>query len=324
MDHARKRRKFINQLAQQVEDFELSETEAVEEYNVRYPVHVYLQYIFLAKTVHKQKNKLDQFYTNNTVAKLCFDKIIQTYQDSFDLYLEPSAGTGAFLDLFPKNRRLGCDLEPKHPEVIKEDFFKFTGPPGKEVAVIGNPPFGRNAGLAIRFFNHAASFNNVCIIAFIIPKTFRKDSVQNRLSMDFKLIVDMDLPKNAFVYEGKEYDVPCCFQIWERTLDPRQPVKVVLTNGLFSFVCREDSNVAVRRVGGRAGKATKNNLTTLPEESYHFLKLKTKILTVNAFVETVNAIDFAQTVNSTAGVRSLSKAELVTKLRSLTSLRGKI
>ena len=38
-------------------------------------------------------------------------------------FIEPSAGTGAFYNLLPPQRRLGMDIEPKCEGVIAQDFF---------------------------------------------------------------------------------------------------------------------------------------------------------------------------------------------------------
>ena len=96
------------------------------------------------------------------------------------------------------------------------------------------------------------------MIAFIIPKTFRKKSLQNKLHLNFHLKLDEDLPKNSFVLNGEPYDVPCCFQIWEEQKLKRRIVKTDLNNEFFEFVKQEQGNIAVRRVGGRTGKATKD------------------------------------------------------------------
>ena len=52
-----------------------------------------------------KRNQKDQFYTNETVAKLCIQKIIETIpQVSEYFWIEPSAGSGAFFNniSFPK------------------------------------------------------------------------------------------------------------------------------------------------------------------------------------------------------------------------------
>ena len=82
-------------------------------------------------TVYKTKSKLDQFYTNPSIAKDCLDtlkNIKEVKYDSYDLYLEPSAGDGSFLNLLPAEKRVGLDLDPKIDEIIKLDFYSYKPP----------------------------------------------------------------------------------------------------------------------------------------------------------------------------------------------------
>jgi hypothetical protein len=262
-------------------------------------------------TVYTKKSDLDQFYTSAKIAKECYDKVIEMYGSrKFDVFFESSAGTGSFFNLFPKSKRLGIDLEPKCENVERQDFFEFVPPEGKSIVTIGNPPFGKNSSLAVKFFNTAAEFSDV--IAFVIPKTFRKTSLQKRLHLNFHLQLDIDLPKDSFVLNGDPYDVPCCFQIWERTANKRRIRKIDLENNFFEFTKKAGADLAVRRVGGRTGKATKD-IAISAEVSHYFLKLKGQISS-DWLLEQINGIDFTKTINSTAGVKSLSKPEFVTAL----------
>lgn len=265
-------------------------------------------------TIYTKKSDLDQFYTSADVAQECYDKVIEMYgEKDFTLFFEPSAGTGAFYNLFPKSKRLGIDLDPKCDGVKKQNFFEFELERERErerVATIGNPPFGKNSSLAVKFFNKAAEFSDV--IAFIIPKTFRKKSLRNRLHLNFHLKLDEDLPKNSFVLNDEPYDVPCCFQIWERTSSKRKITKVSLENEFFDFVKKDTADLAVRRVGGRTGKATKDILSSA-EVSHYFLKLKGDTQS-DWLIGVINSIDFSKIINATAGVKSLSKPEFVSAL----------
>ena len=260
-------------------------------------------------TTYSQKSILDQFYTNDNIAKKCYDAIWKIFNKSdFDLFLEPSAGTGAFFKLFPINIRIGLDLDPKMDEVQHCDFFKFEAPENKNIITIGNPPFGRVSSDAIKFFNKAAEFSKV--IAFIIPKTFKKNSLQNKLNLNFKLKSSIDLPKNSFLFNNKPYDVPCCFQIWEKSNIPRKIKNLPIDNDFFIFVKKNEADFAVRRVGGRAGKATEDILE-LSESSHYFLKMKTKKINKNKIIDIFNSVDYSKVSNSTAGVKSISKPELI-------------
>jgi hypothetical protein len=272
-------------------------------------------YSMKSKKTGKAKD-LDQFYTNPVIAKTCIDLVnILIPESKRQFFLEPSAGTGSFS--MQLDRCVSVDLDPKIPNVIHSDFlilkkndiFKETET--KNVCVIGNPPFGKNSSLAVKFFNHSTKFGDV--IAFIIPKTFRKVSLQNKLNLNFHLIKDIDLPKNSFVYEGEDYNVPCCFQIWEKKDTARE--KIAFTESpLIEFVKKnEGCDFAVRRAGGTAGQA-KEDFKDCKEPSFHFLKLKTKEYSIKELIEIINSIDFSKEANSTAGVRSISKGELVNAL----------
>lgn len=165
------------------------------------------------------KNALDQFYTKDEVAlKLC-EIIKAKLKDKLEFYtfLEPSAGGGAFIKALNKNFKnneiIALDLEPKAQNIEQCDFFSYYTN-AQKIFTIGNPPFGKRADLAIRFFNHASVFSDY--IAFIVPLQFEKWSVQKNLNKAFSLIYSQNLEPNSFVFNGKDYALRCCFQIWTR------------------------------------------------------------------------------------------------------------
>lgn len=258
----------------------------------------------------ESSKKLDQFYTSEEVAKKCISYLSESIDISSFNFVEPSAGRGVFSNLIKET--LSFDIDPKAPGVIKKDFLltnfdDFLFRKIKPICFFGNPPFGKNSSLAISFFNHSSIFGDV--IAFIIPKTFRKASVHNKLSMDFHLDMDVDLPKDSFVYNGSPYDVPCCFQVWIRKNERRQ-IKKYENSSYFDFTKKEDASFAVRRVGGRAGMAFDLKEDLSPQSNY-FLKLKDFTLDSLTVINIINSINLKNIVSSTAGVRSLSKGELI-------------
>ncbi|HOT89114.1 MAG TPA: hypothetical protein PLC59_06495 [Bacteroidales bacterium] len=262
---------------------------------------------------------LDQFYTCPAIAKKCVDVLNSVVDTNNYIFIEPSAGSGSFYNLMPADRRYGMDLEPKCEGIAQMDFFKYIYKGTRRVIVLGNPPFGKNSSMAMRFFNHAASMPEVDYIAFIIPKTFRKNSLQNKLSMNFSIIHDIDLPDNSFLKGGVPYKVPSCFQVWKRNLYPRQPKIVDLTNDWFEFVARNNSpDLAVRRVGRRAGICT-DNIQSCKLHSWHFLKLKAGV-SKKKFMQHINKLysekKFLIVASQSAGARSISFGELVEILRS--------
>lgn len=192
-----------------------------------------------------KKSILDQYYTKPRVAEECFDTLLQNLSaKDGTVFVEPSAGCGAFLRKGFKWE--AYDLEPKHSSVEKKDFFTVVDLHNK--VVVGNPPFGFASSLALKFINHAEE-HGASVVAFILPKTFKKKMFQEKVSHNLTLTLEQDLPKNSFILNEESYDVPCIFQIWER--EQREPLR-------FDEYLRKGSSAdydfVLRRVGGRAGK----------------------------------------------------------------------
>jgi hypothetical protein len=250
--------------------------------------------------------KYDQYYTKVEVARSCVS-LLATFIDfdDFDWIIEPSAGDGAFFNLLPITKRIGFDIDPKHPDIVKKNYFDFLPDLRQKHLVIGNPPFGKNANLAIKFFNKSAEYAHT--IAFIVPRTFRKKSVINRLDKKFHLLTEMILPKDSFVYENKAYDVPCAFQIWKREATERTEIPIRTSHPDFSFGGKDDADFAIQRVGGRAGLIRdKAVLHKFAVQSHFFIKAND----VNV-LRIMQAIDFNAIKHDTAGNPSVSRSELI-------------
>ena len=202
-------------------------------------------------------NNLDQFFTNSDIVDSCIDTINFT---DYDITIEPSAGDGAFYNKII-GEKIGIDLDPKIEGLIHQDYLTFNRfiefNIDKKILVIGNPPFGKNSSLALKFFNHSAIFADT--IAFILPRTFRKASVINRLSERFNLVLETKLPKNSFhLPDGKVYDVPCVWQVWKLGTI-RSKIQTKTKHKDFQFVeNKSDANFVVQRVGAGAGNTHKN------------------------------------------------------------------
>ena len=255
---------------------------------------------------------LDQFYTCPEVAEHCWSVLRRKAACLVDWeaarFLEPSAGAGAFLHFMPIDRRQGMDLAPKTWEVRYGDFlearsevFRLRRP----WVVAGNPPFGFAAGQAVRFFNKAAEFADV--IAFIVPRSFRKPSVQDRLSRLFWLKHDEDVADFAFLLEGDPHDVPCAWQIWQR--HPRfkqRPLSGRVDVGDWIRYVKHQmyADFCVRRVGGRAGQVLPGGEEYSPSSTYFIRDL------CGWAQDVLEEADFSRVRENTAGVRSVSKQEI--------------
>jgi hypothetical protein len=255
---------------------------------------------------------LDDYYTNPAYATHC-SRIVSTFKKpEIKNIIEPSAGNGSFCEgigIIKGSNDWGVfmyDISPQTDFIEQMDFFATALP--NDALVIGNPPFGFGANLAIKFFNHAAVFD-VPIIAFILPRTFKKTSVKTKLNKNYHIVYEEDCPKNSFLLEGKPYDVPCVFQIWEHREEERVDEIWPTDNKWIEFTSQEDADFCIRRVGGRAGQVLDGSPKQYSVTSTYFCKEK-----IPGAKEAVRKIDFSDIINSTAGVRSLSKRELHKKL----------
>lgn len=249
---------------------------------------------------------LDQFYTRKEVAKQCFAFLKKTLTNKLGLegpyyWLEPSAGTGAFFNLLPEENRLGIDLDPQVDGIISSDFLDYDLP-RTDYITVGNPPFGKNASLALKFINKAAAHSQV--VAFIVPKTFKKESLVNRIDSSLHLAAELPLIENAFVFNEKDYAVPCVFQVWVKKQTPRIKWKSALTHKDFSFVKREEADIAFQRVGVNAGRV-KKEFNNVAASSHYFIKASPEV------VRNLESIDWNRVKHNTAGNPSISRGELV-------------
>jgi hypothetical protein len=176
------------------------------------------------------------FYTKKEITKICCD-IIDSKKiiNKSDIIIEPSAGIGSFIEFIKKltDNYIFYDIEPKHDEILEQDFLKINLKTFEsKIHIIGNPPFGRQSSLAKKFIKNCYSAET---ISFILPKSFKKESLQKTFPLKFHLIHEHDLPKNSFMVDEKEYDVPCVFQIWKKENYEREILKIETAKN-FKFV----------------------------------------------------------------------------------------
>ena len=269
-------------------------------------------------TEYVRKQNLDKFYTIPSIVDKCISSLTKLYNwDEWDMVIEPSAGNGSFLLKIPSKEKIGIDILPEHKDIIKQDFFTYIPPKEKKnILVIGNPPFGKVSSLAIKFFNHAAIWSDV--IAFIIPRTFRKVSVQNKLNPYFHLILDEEIPTSPCSFEPR-MNVKCCFQIWKKTNTKRDIIKLKTTHDHWDFLQfgskdekgqptpPKNADFAFRAYGGKCGEIKIDNLEVLRPKSWHWIKCK---IDKDLLIERFKKLDYTNSLN-TARQNSLGKAELV-------------
>lgn len=265
-----------------------------------------------------KRNTIDKYYTKHSVVKQCI-KIIKKHINisDDDLIIEPSAGNGSFIEKIKKlsNNYKFYDLEPEHDEIYKQDFLELDyeklKKEYKNIHIIGNPPFGRQASLAIKFIKKCCLFSNT--ISFILPKSFKKDSMKKYFDEHYHLIYEIDLLENSFLVNNIESDVPCIFQIWQykkeirKKVDKKEPLN-------FRFVKKDDNpEISFRRVGVNAGTIMKE-INDKSFQSHYFIKF-TNDKTIDENIEKLKFINF--NFNNTVGPKSISKQELIEEFNKL-------
>ncbi|MFM6981012.1 MAG: hypothetical protein ACKOWE_06390 [Micrococcales bacterium] len=251
----------------------------------------------------------EQYYTPKPVALEVLKRVLKTTNSSTNqIFLEPAAGAGAFVEAAKQlgfTEIIAMDIEPKRPEVVKANFLE-RKPKIEHGITVTNPPFGRNNALSIPFFNKAAEHCDV--IAFIVPRSWRKWSVLNRLNRDFALIDDWDLnidyvDENDNAVHGVG-NLRTCVQIWQRIPGYQRNLIQIEDLGLFEKTTPEKADIAFTQFGYGCGTFTQS-FDRVPNTTKAFLKL-----THPRTLEALKAVDFSRFTNHTAYTEAISLKEL--------------
>ena len=260
---------------------------------------------------NKRVTGKEQYYTPVDTASQCVNILRGLVETSGKTWLEPAGGTGAFLDAIRSsgvddNKIVSFDIEPKHKLVRKTpDFLQENLSNLKDVITITNPPFGRANKLSVPFFNKCADVSDV--IAFIVPKSWRKWSVQNRLHPNFHLIYDTELVVDYIEPEEKERSkgkLATVFQIWERREQVRPKIKVE-NRGYIEKTSPTDANVCVTVFGRGCGKV-ETDFQREPNTTKMFLRAKNAEV-----ISALQNVDYSQFYNNVAFVEALSIQEIM-------------
>jgi hypothetical protein len=221
--------------------------------------------------------------------------------------LEPAGGTGAFIEAVHAvgvSKVVSFDIEPLH-ELVTEGNFLEQEVKESNLVTISNPPFGRNNSLSIPFFNHAALVSDA--ICFIVPRSWRKWSVTNRLDLGFELTLDLDLEIDYVDAEGlplsNKTHLATCFQIWKKADLPRALVRVA-DRGIIEKVSPEQADVSLTIFGYGCGKV-KTEFEPVPNTTQMFLKLNHP-----QALAALESVDYSKFFKNTAYTEALSLQEI--------------
>ena len=246
------------------------------------------------------KSELDKFYTKESLSK----KLINyTDLSKYDYVIDPCCGDGSFFNNIEHPNKIGIDILPQCPNVITQDFLTWDSSSLKgNIITISNPPFGKQGSLALKFINKAAEYSNT--IAFILPLSFAKSSMKNKIPLNFHLEYEEILEPNSFLLDGDDYDVKCVYQIWVKKGFNRVLSRKEQEVGWYYTKDKNIADLSVRRVGVYAGKTMID--CDKSEQSHYFIVLEDKTK-IGLVLEKLNDNKW---VDLTVGPRSISKEEL--------------
>ena len=270
------------------------------------------------------RDGLDRFYTRPCTARRCVDLFTSVVLPKpASTFIEPSAGSGAFLrcleDTYGRQHTVvGLDVRPAaeptcETPIETTDFLQWTPPPtfnSSDLYFVGNPPFGRCSSLAIKFIKRIASFSHAKAIGFILARSFKKESMQKRIPLDWHLQLSEDLPDAAFVTpSGADRKVKTVFQVWSRGVEDRKYGPPPEPIG-WRFIKRSESTsrtVCISNCGSGSGKV-RDQVGTWTESTHFFIHVDESIVSREAFLTAAGRAEYPSAYDVVAAP-SISKPE---------------
>lgn len=262
-----------------------------------------------------KRNTLDKYYTNKKVAIRCIKNFLKynTNLKVNSVIVEPSAGSGVFIKPFEgtKFNIKPFDIKPEYKNIVEQDFLELILT-DEDIHYLGNPPFGRQSSLAKKFIKKCCKDGKS--ISFILPKSFKKESMKKCFDNYFHLVYQEDLEDNSFVINGnKEVDVPCVFQIWIKKDTKRAKTKIYKPNK-FKWVKKEENpDFSLRRVGVYAGKISVD-IDNKSKQSHNFIVLNEEI-DKEQFSLSYENIKYEE--NNVVGPKSICKNEFTKEINKI-------
>ncbi len=272
-----------------------------------------------------KRNTIDKFYTKQEVVTKCLEEFKKVkINDAVDLVIEPSAGNGSFTSQLVKYNSISYDIAPEGEGIVEQDFLKLNLTEGFQIPLhfIGNPPFGRQSSIAKKFIKHICKCDKTKSFGFILPKSFKKESMQRCIPLDFHLVSQIDIEKDGFLVNGKDHDVPCIFQVWERRENNRYVSPKLEPNG-YSFVkTKMEATFALRRVGVYAGKMIDMlqdgiDFNKLSDQSHYYILVKGMTYKERDEFRKKYYDRIKWNHDNTVGPKSIGKQEFIKELNKL-------
>jgi len=268
---------------------------------------------------NKRTTGKEQYYTPVDTAEHLVSAMLK-FANTDDQWLEPAGGTGVFVDAM---KRAGIqaitsyDIEPLHPEVTQTaDFLSENIDHLDGCITLTNPAVGRANRRSVPFFNKCATVS--VKIGFLVPKSWRKWSVINRLDNRFHLIHDVDLTVD-FVYANdrprSSGKLATVFQVWEKR-DYVRPKIAIKDRGFIVKTSPSRADVSLT-VFGRGCGTVKTDFPRQANTTQMFLKLSRPWV-----LDALESVQYQRFCNNVAFVEALSIQEINCLLNEYADAHG--
>ena len=180
------------------------------------------------------KLKNNTYYTKQHIAIELINKLKDVIDiNLYNTILEPSAGSGVFLNLlkeqYPLKQIIALDILPQNIDIIQQDFLTYEINENN-ILTISNPPFS-----PISLLNNFIKkiFNLSSVVAIILPSSFKNDHRQHLINPYFHLLYSYDIPMNSYEYDNTSYNVKTIFNIYVKKNYKRD---IILKKNLINII----------------------------------------------------------------------------------------
>ena len=190
-------------------------------------------------------------------------------------------------------------------KIKTQEFSPGMATKSKFDVIIGNPPYGNGGSLAIKFLNLCLKMSND--VRLILPRSVRKDSMLNRISLDAVCVYDETLPRDTFVPATS--NTKAVLQHW--TSGSRQKIKMECCHSDFEWTTSDKADLKIRRIGTNAGGVHLDFKTegSLDPNNNHFISVKSPKVAQNLKSIEAELIEMAKNANNQ---ESIGKHEIIT------------
>ena len=207
----------------------------------------------LSKDINPQDYKSsekDQFFTPDHITEKCWSLFKTNVNIDLTeyIFIEPSAGDGAFLKVLPPNT-IAMDIEPRNEIIVKQDYLLWKpADMTKKYIVFGNPPFGLRGHVALNFIRHSFEFADY--VCFILPQLFESDGKGSpRKRVDgYNLIYSEKISALFYTPENTNVDVNGVFQIWSKyTNNPKYTLTLPVQDSIKVYSLSDGGTIPTTR-----------------------------------------------------------------------------